>query len=233
MTIQFYDLTGAEDDRRFSPFCWRVRLALWHKQLPFESIPWRLSDKEAIAFSGQGLVPVLVDGDRPVYDSKTIAQYLEEQYPNQPSLFGGTTGEALGKFVVNWTEKVLHSTLVRVVILDVYHHLHEKDQAYFRQSREQFFGMSLEAIAANPEENVAQFQRYLSPLRETLINQPFLAGNDPNWADYVVFSAFQWAAMVSEVVLIPEGDPVFSWRQRMADRTVGSMEGMEKYLTYR
>ncbi|MBD0390319.1 MAG: glutathione S-transferase family protein, partial [Nostoc sp. C3-bin3] len=26
--IRLYDLAGAEDDRRFSPNCWRVRLAL-------------------------------------------------------------------------------------------------------------------------------------------------------------------------------------------------------------
>jgi glutathione S-transferase len=31
MAIQLYDLAGAEDDRRFSPYCWRVKMALQHK----------------------------------------------------------------------------------------------------------------------------------------------------------------------------------------------------------
>ncbi|WP_375505338.1 glutathione S-transferase N-terminal domain-containing protein [uncultured Nostoc sp.] len=58
--IRLYDLAGAEDDRRFSPNCWRVRLALLHKGLPFETVPWRFTEKETIAFSGQGKVPVIV-----------------------------------------------------------------------------------------------------------------------------------------------------------------------------
>jgi hypothetical protein len=28
LTIELYDLAGAEDDRRFSPNCWRVTIAI-------------------------------------------------------------------------------------------------------------------------------------------------------------------------------------------------------------
>jgi hypothetical protein len=34
MAIKLYDLAGAETDRRFSPYCWRARMALVHKGLP-------------------------------------------------------------------------------------------------------------------------------------------------------------------------------------------------------
>ena len=69
MGLQLYDLAGAEPERRFSPYCWRVKMALAHKGLPFDTIPWRFTDKDAIAFSGQGRVPVLIDGDQIVFDS--------------------------------------------------------------------------------------------------------------------------------------------------------------------
>jgi glutaredoxin len=65
MGRQLYDLAGAEPERRFSPYCWRAKLALIHKGLPFDTIPWRFNEKKAIAFSGQGRVPVLVDGGHP------------------------------------------------------------------------------------------------------------------------------------------------------------------------
>jgi hypothetical protein len=39
MTITMYDLAGAEMDRRFSPFCWRSRMALAHKGLAVETVP--------------------------------------------------------------------------------------------------------------------------------------------------------------------------------------------------
>lgn len=92
MGLQLYDLAGAEPERRFSPYCWRIKLALMHKGLPFDTIPWRFTDKDAIAFSGQGRVPVLIDGDEVVSDSWTIATYLEDAYADRPSLFRGDGG---------------------------------------------------------------------------------------------------------------------------------------------
>ncbi len=67
--IHLYDLAGADPTRRFSPYCWRIRLALLHKGLPFETIPWRFTDKPVIAFAGSDKVPVLVDGDKILHDS--------------------------------------------------------------------------------------------------------------------------------------------------------------------
>jgi Glutathione S-transferase, N-terminal domain len=73
MGLHLYDLAGAQVERRFSPYCWRAKLALAHKSLAFDTIPWRFTDKDAIAFSGQGRVPVLVDGDRIVFDSSPLS----------------------------------------------------------------------------------------------------------------------------------------------------------------
>ncbi len=58
-------------------------MALKHKGLNAEEIPWRFTEKEAIAFSGQGLVPVLVDGDKVINDSWEIAHYLETTYSDR------------------------------------------------------------------------------------------------------------------------------------------------------
>jgi glutathione S-transferase len=68
MTLHLYDLAGAQPERRFSPYCWRIRLALAHKSLPVETIPWRFTEKAEIAPSGQTLVPVLVNGDRRILE---------------------------------------------------------------------------------------------------------------------------------------------------------------------
>jgi hypothetical protein len=38
MAIKLYDLAGAETDRRFSPYCWRARMALAYKGLEVETI---------------------------------------------------------------------------------------------------------------------------------------------------------------------------------------------------
>jgi hypothetical protein len=38
MARLLYDLAGAEPERRFSPYCWRAKMALMHKGLPFDAI---------------------------------------------------------------------------------------------------------------------------------------------------------------------------------------------------
>ena len=39
MGLQLYDLAGAEPKRRFSPYCWRIKLSLMHRV--WRSIPSR------------------------------------------------------------------------------------------------------------------------------------------------------------------------------------------------
>ena len=61
--IELYELAATDDKQVFSPYCWRIRLALHHKGLPFKSIPWRMTEKDRIAFADTERVPVLVDGE--------------------------------------------------------------------------------------------------------------------------------------------------------------------------
>ena len=42
--IKMYDLAGADEKRRFSPYCWRIRMALAHKGLDVECMPWRFTE---------------------------------------------------------------------------------------------------------------------------------------------------------------------------------------------
>ena len=58
--LLLYDLAGADDNRRTSPYCWRVRFALAYKQIPFHSIPWRRVEKDVLQFTGQGKVRQLL-----------------------------------------------------------------------------------------------------------------------------------------------------------------------------
>jgi len=217
MAITLYDLAGAEADRRFSPFCWRARMALAHKRLDVETVPWRFTEKDKLPQPNAGRVPVIVDGGKVVHDSTAIADYLETDYPDHPTLFGGENGRALTSFVQNWTETVLQPALVGLVVLDIWRHAAPQDRAYFRQSREERFGTSLETVVKDREQRLPAFRDALAPLRRTLERQKFLAGAAPAYADYVVFGAFQWARAISDFALVAADDPVADWRGRMLD----------------
>ena len=210
-----YDLAGQDPERRFSPYCWRIKFALRHKGLAFDTVAWRFADREAIAFSGQGKVPVLVDGDKVVSDSWQIAEYLESTYPDAPSLFGDEAGKSLSQFVAAWTDTILLPAVSPLILVDIPQLLDEGDRDYFRQSREARFGVTLEALCQNREERVVAFRQSLLPLRRTLAHHDFLDGREPAYADYCAFSAFQWARCVSPFALVTDDDPVAQWGMRM------------------
>ena len=98
MTVVMYDLVG-RDDRRFSPHCWRTRMALAHKGLEHEALPTRFIEIPKIEGGQVKTVPALRDSDRLIVDSWAIGQYLEQTYPERPSLFGGAGGEQVTRFV--------------------------------------------------------------------------------------------------------------------------------------
>jgi glutathione S-transferase len=134
MTLRLYDLAGAQPERRFSPYCWRIRLALAHKNIATETIPWRFTEKAEIAASGQTLVPVLVDGDRWISGSWTIANYLEDTFPDSPSLFGGVSGRGLTRFYSNSADSLV-SAIFPFVAFDILQHVADKDREYYRVAR--------------------------------------------------------------------------------------------------
>ena len=69
----------------FSTNVERVALALAHKGLEAESVRISYEDRSPVVeVSGQGLVPVLVDGEEVIPDSARILRYLEEKWPDPP-----------------------------------------------------------------------------------------------------------------------------------------------------
>jgi glutathione S-transferase len=229
VAIKLWDLAAAEDDRRFSPYCWRVKMALKHKGLEFEAIPWRFTEKDAIAPHGSTTVPVIVDGGQAVADSWAIANYLDQVYPQRPGLFEGNEARTLCDFFAQWTVRSVHSSLFKVIILDLFAHLHEKDKAYFRESREKRFGMTLEQFAGDPKASLAAFRGALEPVRPVLVQNNFICGNGPGFADYVLFGPFQWARAMSPIRLLEPDDPVFAWRERLLDLHNGYARNAKGY----
>jgi glutathione S-transferase len=214
--MQMYDLAGADDNHRFSPYCWRTRMACAHKGLPLTTIPWRFTEKNVLPQPNGGTVPVLVDGGTVVADSWKNACYLDERYPDKP-LLGSEAARGAALLIKYWTERTLHPLVTRMCVADVWVGLHEKDKQYFRESREKRLGKPLEQVVADREDTRVKFQAALEPLRALLADQPFVCGGSPAYADYIVFGVFQWARCVSGFELLDAEDAVWSWRQRLLE----------------
>jgi glutathione S-transferase len=217
MALKLFELVGANAARPFSPFCWRTRMALAHKGLSAESIPWCFTEKTAIAPHRSEKVPVLIDGENAVADSWTIANYLEDTYPDRPSLFGGEGGRALSRMMNWWGDVTVVGGMFPLIVADIPSLLKPVDAEYFRRTREARFGKPLEEVVAGRDKTVESFRKALEPMRLTLKTQPYLGGAAPNYADYIVFGGFQWARVVSPFKLLAEDDPVYAWRERLLD----------------
>jgi glutathione S-transferase len=212
--LVLYELGGLQD-RRYSLFSWRARLALAHTGVEAGLVPVRVSDKRAIAFSGQDKVPILREGEAVISDSWRIAEYLEERFPERPSLFGGGAGKALTRFVASFVDRQLVPKLVPLLMLDVLGIVDEADGAHLRQGIERAFRRPLEELAAGRDKEIAAFRRLLEPARAALAGDAFLTGVAPAYADYALFSLFQWARIASPFDPLDAKDPLGTWRERM------------------
>lgn len=214
--ISLYELKG-KNDRRYSLFSWRARMALRHKGLDFESIPVKLSDKAVIEFSGGKTVPVIRDKDTVVRDSWKIAEYLENRYKDSPALFGGDIARGLSQAFNTWVDRSIVPAMLPVIAADIHERVDADDEHYFRQTMEKVLKMSLEESRLRRDEALLALGKVLAPLQETFKRQAFLAGAAPAYADYALFSVFQWARVMSPRELLGPEDPLCQWRERMLD----------------
>lgn len=215
MTITLFELAGANPDDRFSPHCWKSRLALVFKKLAYSGEPVRFTEKEKIAFSNQPLLPVVKDGDTVINDSWAIAEYLEATYPQAPNLFAGEEGKAEAKAFNDWVDTEVAQYIRPTIVMPIFKLITQEDQEYFRTSREQKLGTTLESIEAIAPEKLKSLASSLDPVREKLATQTYLGGEQPDYKDICLMSVFLWVATVSDVELLEQGDRVNQWYQHM------------------
>lgn len=217
MTRSLYTLCGADPGQRFSPHSWKIVMALAHKGLDYDERPTPFTAIPAIEDGFSPTVPVLDDGGTLVRDSFDIALYLDAAYPDRPTLFAGEGGKALSRLVEGYVQTGLQAAMVRIIVKDIHDCLAPADQAYFRTTREQRLGRTLEDVEAGHAAELAAFQPRLEPVRHLLRFQRFLGGDRPLFADYILFGALQWARVVSSKRLLASDDPVAEWFERCLD----------------
>lgn len=200
-------LFDLQDSRHahFSPNSWRTRMALAHKQLPYEVRPVHFVDISSIA------------GGQVIYDSWAIAQYLDRRYPDTPRLIPDGTSARLMQFFQGWVQTTMHAGIANLILLDVWRRLAPEDQHYFRTTREKTFGQTLEQIQAGRETRIEPFRKALAPLRLAVMSAAFVGGEAPCYADYLAFGGLQWARISSPVALLASDDPVHAWFERCLD----------------
>lgn len=213
--MKLYDLALADTDVRPSPWCWLAKFALLHKGVEFETEPVHFSDKTKYPDPEHGRVPILVASDETITDSARIVAWLEKNIPGEP--FTTTDAErAASDFYQAWLGARIYPFLGPMLFLKVWAHAHEDDKDYFRTSREERFGKTLEEVAATPGV-VENLEASLQTLAAPLARRKFLGGDTPNLSDYQVMSPFMWQRSVISKQLYEAPQAVEAWKERMLD----------------
>lgn len=167
-------------------------------------------------FDGRFATAPIVDfGDTQISESTAIADRLDETYPDLPAIFSCSAERALVTFFDAW---LMHAVIVPEILpvytLDAYHRAAPADRDYYRQSREAFFGRTLEQIVANREERMPSVRRSLEPVRQTIANQPFFGGTTPNFADMCMLGLFIFVGTIGTLPLLAADDPLVDYAER-------------------
>jgi glutathione S-transferase len=213
-SIKLYEL-ALEDGRSASPFVWRIRYALAHKGIPFESVYLGFTDIPALFGGKFKTVPILEHGDTVLNESWDIAEYLDRAFPDKPLLFNSPAEQALIRFTDVWFMAEVMRRMFRVYIKDVHDGARPQDRPYFRESREKNMkGQTLETFTADRATYLPAIRTALAPLRHHVQKFPFLGGAKPNYADYCVLGGFYWAASAGTIPLMERDDSLRDYLSR-------------------
>ena len=215
--ITLYDLQLASGCT-ISPFVWATKYALAHKGFDVDIVPGGFTGIVERTSGRSERLPVIVDDDRWVLDSWLIAEYLDERYPERPTLCGNPTAKNLTKFLEGWLWRTAITPWFGCYIKDYRDLSLPRDHEYVTRSRENMLGgRKLEDVQAGREERLPQVPPTLEPFRQLLKESTWLGGEQPNYADYRALATFLWTASVATTPPLTDDDPLRDWLDRGFD----------------
>ncbi|GJJ71302.1 hypothetical protein EMPS_03652 [Entomortierella parvispora] len=199
ITLKLFELVdGKTRCISFSPAVWRAKFALNYKNVTYDSIPLTFLEipiqiPKACPNVPAPTVPTLqLEDGSGLADSFAIAEYLEEKYPDRPSLFGSPSEKNLQRFFESYVQTKVHPAIQRMVFHDMYEMQDEDNAHYFRTSREKSSGRPHAEIAGDREENLKELKDNLGLIHRALLPGGWILGSHPGWADFVLASSFVW-----------------------------------------
>ncbi|SEE75806.1 glutathione S-transferase [Rhizobiales bacterium GAS191] len=216
--LKLYELDNIEGEST-SPFVWRIKFALQKKGIAYDNAPTGFFGIPRIGRGRIGsdmvkTVPVVEHDGRFVSESWAIAEWLDEAFPDLPRLFSSPAELAMGKFFDKWFGTAVLPPMFRSCVYQIFEHVRPEEREYFRATRERMFKQTLEAVAADSDMYIARMREALLPMRLALRRDPYLGGDQPNYADHIAWGAFVGFSYIVEKPLLAPDDPLHAWVER-------------------
>ncbi len=215
MTLLLYEQV-AENGQIVDPYSWRIRLALAHMGVKVKRVPISLCKFRANYFKDKlTCLPAIIDGSRKIQSSWEVATYLERNFPESPTLFGGEVGTHLTKFVHSWAEHNLLKHLYALIGDRIYEILEQGDKDLFEDFLKQKYDLRWDLLGHQRDEQILKFRKALHPFRLTMLDRPFLSGELPAYADFILYGPIKWGEEIYQGDLLESDDLISLWKSRM------------------
>jgi len=170
----------------------KVRIALGYKKIPYTYHKIDPADRSGILrISGQHLTPVMVHGDRVLFDSAAILRYLDANFPATPKLYGKSFQD---QWAIEDLETFARFTLASPMTSIVHHRKSGGTVDEAMQSRAQ-----------------AAFSAAATELAERLGGRPWLVGDAMTAAD-ITAAAVIFRVRAAKMFTMPElSDNLWKW----------------------
>lgn len=214
-TITFYDLhlsTGAT----ISPFVWATKYAVAHKGFDMEVVPGGFTGILERTGGKTERLPAIVDDGEWVLDSMGIVEYLDEKYPDRPTLLPASSAGLL-RALDTWFWNTAVGPWMFCFCADYRNLSLPQDHEYVTLSRENMLGRKLEDVQAGREDRLPGISAAIEPLRIALRDYQWLGGDSPNYADYRILGGFLFTASVGTIPVLAADDPLRDWLERCFD----------------
>jgi len=223
----------------------RVRLCLAEKGIAYESVPIDMSKQEHhapayLALNPNGVVPaLLLDDGRPLHESSTICEYLDEMQPVPPLRPADPYQRAVMRNFVRWTdEKSLPHLLILNWSIALQPGASQWTDAQLQERLDRIPTAERRAawirIARQPysdEEKRAALTRLLAlvgKMEQMLGAGPWLMGDDYSLAD---IAAVPFIARIAELApdALEDAPEVADWWQRVQQRPAYALANIERF----
>ncbi|KAF9474207.1 hypothetical protein BDN70DRAFT_885085 [Pholiota conissans] len=205
--IVLYDIPSKLLEKAWSPNVWKIRYSLNYKGIPYETEWVEYPDIEGhckklgIAPTGHRApfytLPAIHDPSTDTYiaDSLKIAEYLEKTYPSTPKLFPDNTLGLQTAFHAAFVQQM--GSLWQFIYAPEFHKLNPQGADYFRRTREEKFGRTLEDLVPKGKQGEVEWAKFKAGLGRVdtwyaKSGGPFILGMSPSWADFIVASYAMW-----------------------------------------
>lgn len=208
----------------YSPFCIPIELILRHSGIAYELVNLHVGDPRPVIELTHGeyyQVPVLLDlfNQQVVYDKSPagddVARYIAELAPLM-NLFPAEV-QGLQSILVTYIENECEAYSFKVC--DAYRDQwlrNEIDIGLHRRHKERKFGAGcLEEWTRNVGQLIEGFYRVIQPFEQILSKHPFLTGEKPVYADYVLAGVIGNFLFPGNLGLPSNNLMIESWYTRM------------------